>query len=182
MTYGSAVAVREWESEPDAKSWHTQGYAVRIARVRQLRHLCGYVAVPKSHPWWGLRWDSRVTPIAPQRFGVDEGEPDKTSVLGTFIEALRQDEDEANNTSLDTAIEVHGGITYGALADDGEHWELGFDCGHYTDVIPGCFDLSPSYGEMVESGGARYRDMDYVTAEVERLALQLRRVEERGTR
>ena len=84
-------------------------------------------------------------------------------------------------------VSVHGGLTYadkchGAVChvplegEDGNVWWLGFDCGHFRDMMPG-FE-----GEMNKHLPNRqsksksqdmYRDADYVRAEVNRLADQL---------
>lgn len=71
-------------------------------------------------------------------------------------------------------VDVHGGLTYSDrcsghichVAQPGEPdavWWLGFDCAHL-------FDVWPLYGDDHE---AEYRNIAYVTAEVERLAAQL---------
>lgn len=80
-------------------------------------------------------------------------------------------------------VEVHGGLTYGSLRlvedirggeDLPDHGRLlmwfGFDCAHYMDYVP-C--LSTPYGSD-GSDGLVYRDLAYVTAEVTRLAAQLK--------
>jgi len=72
-------------------------------------------------------------------------------------------------------LEVHGGLTYSqhcrenichkpAEGEPDDVWWLGFDCGHYGDLIPCYKDLNPDF---------EYRDMNYVKAEVEGLADQL---------
>lgn len=38
-------------------------------------------------------------------------------------------------TEYDAPWEVHGGVTYGKLDRDGR-WTLGFDCAHYSDMMP----------------------------------------------
>lgn len=80
---------------------------------------------------------------------------------------------------LDDLLNVHGGITFFStcggdelgfcpiFSEDQEEttrW-VGFDCAHADDLIPG---YSCSNGT--------YRDIDYVSAEVQRLAVQLRAV------
>lgn len=78
----------------------------------------------------------------------------------------------------DEAFEVHGGVTYGAPCDEtgkichvaqpGEpdevHW-IGFDCAHAGDLCPGMKELR--FNDWT------YRDVNYVRAEVERLAEQV---------
>lgn len=82
----------------------------------------------------------------------------------------------------DVDVDVHGGLTYAAPCDGNEEtgichvpgpgepdpvWWFGFDCGHAFDLMPGM----PADLAMIES--AVYRDVNYVTAETERLAKQL---------
>lgn len=84
---------------------------------------------------------------------------------------------------------VHGGLTYSdrcagrichvpAEGEPDDVWWLGFDCAHAHDLIPTIF------AGVVRSGGAlphdAYRDIAYVTAEVNDLAEQLAKLE--GTR
>lgn len=64
-------------------------------------------------------------------------------------------------------LDVHGGVTFSEMGD-GEslpagYWWIGFDCAHLGDLCPGFHG----------SGDGVYRDMTYVTAETERLAVQL---------
>jgi hypothetical protein len=39
----------EWETEPDFKEGKYLGYSYNIKRHPEMKHLCGYVVVPKSH-------------------------------------------------------------------------------------------------------------------------------------
>lgn len=84
----------------------------------------------------------------------------------------------------DVSVDVHGGITYGSacaghichVPEPGEPdhvWWLGFDCAHSFDAVPGeiAWDRKHGYATRGE-----YRDVDYVTAEVEKLAAQLARM------
>jgi len=75
----------------------------------------------------------------------------------------------------DVDAEVHGGLTYSGecagkichVAKEGEPehvWWLGFDCAHYG-------DLSPGFTDGLGRDGV-YRDMEFVTREVEQLAEQ----------
>lgn len=42
-----------WDHEPDGGLWTYLGYPCAIKRNPTLGHLCGYVGVPESHPWYG---------------------------------------------------------------------------------------------------------------------------------
>lgn len=96
--------------------------------------------------------------------GVPEGHP----AYGKRYDAVEAD--------------VHGGLTYakecaGPICHEKvdsapEVWWLGFDCSHYSDLMPG------SYGDQgFMSAFGVYRDQVYVRAECERLADQLRSLE-----
>lgn len=80
-------------------------------------------------------------------------------------------------------VEVHGGLTYSdkcqetATEDNGichvpapgrEHniWWLGFDCAHSQDVCP-------AYEARFHDERGTYKDIEYVTAQVEALAAQV---------
>ncbi|WP_201750180.1 hypothetical protein [Tautonia marina] len=138
----------DWESEPDKKQWLDQatGYPCLIVRG-PLGALCGYVGVSKDHP----------------HFGKDYEVPN---------------------------VEVHGGLTFAGAcqpnADEARHichkvdgedhvWWFGFDCAHYRDYVPGMRSIRRE-AEMVDPFGGfeRYRNLAYVTGEVESLAQQLK--------
>lgn len=75
-------------------------------------------------------------------------------------------------------VDVHGGLTYGSMCDEGGHichvpqngrphdvfW-LGFDCSHSS-------DLAPAYDHKYSTSGT-YKELEYVIAEVRSLANQL---------
>lgn len=65
-------------------------------------------------------------------------------------------------------ISVHGGLTYARA--EGDYWYLGFDCAHYKDRVPG---YSPAMSGGSANSSYPYRDIEYVTKEVTRLAVYL---------
>lgn len=137
-----------WQDEPDRVEWRCKGtprLACLIVRADMTGALCGYVGVPEGHPWHGA--------------GVGF-----------------------------TGANVHGGVTYGAPCDVGGHicheprlgepadvWWIGFDCGHYYDVLPGTNALLARVGLPWPDMGGTYRTVSYVRAEVESLARQAQR-------
>jgi hypothetical protein len=87
----------------------------------------------------------------------------------------------------DIHAEVHGGLTFAGKCrpgdeaetichlvsegEDDEVWWLGFDCSH-------AFDFMPKMGIIFgHDDKCVYRDMDYVTKEIENLAIQLKQAE-----
>jgi hypothetical protein len=91
---------------------------------------------------------------------------------------------------MDDKISVHGGITYSAysqgrichveLKNDPEKvWWVGFDCSHAQDMAPALNEFTYSLrGTIKERTQGTYRDIAYVTQEVEQLADQLAAVKE----
>jgi hypothetical protein len=79
--------------------------------------------------------------------------------------------------------DVHGGLTYAAACaghichvpapgEPDDVWWLGFDCGHAFDITPRF--MSPALAEIIRRSPLEhaYHTIDYVKAEVERLADQ----------
>lgn len=49
------TSLPEWLTEPNSKEWVSQaGLTCKINRA-SFGHLCGYVILPKSHPFYGLK-------------------------------------------------------------------------------------------------------------------------------
>lgn len=138
-----------WMTEPDRVDWTTEaGLPGLILRTRS-GHLCGYVAVLPGHPYHGVEYNAGDYPKSP------EGE-----------------------------INVHGGLTYSGKCSGNichvpkpgkpdDVWWFGFDCAHSGDWHPS--DYAPYLGNLrsMPGGFNQYRDVPYVTREVERLAKQL---------
>lgn len=140
----------EWLAEPDKKQWKdaATGLPCLIVRSSMSGALCGYVGVSQGHPYFGKDYDN-----AP--------------------------------------VDVHGGLTFGGKcqeevnecegvchkAPEGEDdvWWLGFDTAHITyDLAPA---ISASLGKLGHSElfkGCTYKNLAYVTAQVESLAAQLK--------
>jgi hypothetical protein len=105
-------------------------------------YLCGYVKVEAGHPWRGCRYD-------------------------------------------DIDVEVHGGVTFAeedvpceAEGPDTGYW-VGFDCCHAGDAPDAKYVTNPKYGHDVSHyvrvmhfEGGTAKDVPYVRAECECLALQ----------
>ena len=73
---------------------------------------------------------------------------------------LTEDSDYYGVEYDDIRVDCHGGLTYGSKDDD--HWVIGFDCAHLTDLQPG-YDIH----------GGEYRTMDYVMNECESICEQI---------
>lgn len=140
-----------WSAEPDRVEWrHSSGLICLIRRAPISGALCGYVGVPPTHPLYG------------------------------------KDREE-----LDGLLRAHGGISYASRCDgtichvpkagesDDVYW-IGFDCSHAHDLAP--FMLKGSLVDMWRRSSRshesffdswEYRDLTYVRAATELLAIQL---------
>lgn len=134
-----------WQDEPDKRQWldETTGLPCLIVRHKRGGHLCGYVGVPKDHPYHGKHYDAD---------GID------VDVHGglTFASACSHG-DEASTV----CHRVEDG-------EDDNVWWLGFDTAHLGDLSPGYATFQRGLDD-----GSSYRDFTYVQRECERLAKQL---------
>lgn len=86
----------------------------------------------------------------------------------TYNELYEEDD------NWDAAPDVHGGWTYshdGGDDDGGKFTIFGFDCGHAGDLSPGMTDMQ--FAEDI------YRDIAFVTAQLERAAEQFKQRKEK---
>ncbi len=148
-----------WKTEPDWMQWQHAGYACLIVRHPRLGHLCGYVGVDAAHPFYGRSYN-------------------------------------------DCDVEVHGGLTYAAkcqghichLPDSGmpdDVWWLGFYAAHLDDLSPAIVVGETGKNRLLPQELAEklrvindrdllenhYRDLAYMRAETEHLAVRLRDVD-----
>lgn len=157
-----------WASEPDTKIWEHAGLRCRITRHPSLKHLCGYVGVPEGHPAYRLHYSTEKPELFAALKAKRESEPiGKEPSFMLMIDALFKGE---VTPCLASVIDVHGGVTYADAdcpghPDDGAGWWIGFDCNHCDDYAPGMPHFLAEHGT--------YRDLEYVTAQTNKLAEQL---------
>lgn len=101
-----------WVDEPDKKQWRDEETGLPCLIVRNVHvsgALCGYVGVPKGHPYYGWDYDALC--------GVD--------VHGglTFANKCQEEQNDFE------------GICHKNDTDD-DIWWLGFDCAHCYDLVP----------------------------------------------
>ena len=162
-----------WMEEPDRVDWVFEGMMCRAERQDNRGHLCGYIGVPPGHPTHGHGYDDDETNYIEIHGGVtfgnhfNAGDEDEQ-----FAELLRHWEQEGFDT-----------------VSPGEIWWIGFDCTHaydYSDMASGDDSL---FGKAMAKAGYPigdpnehevYRNINYVIAETEKLARQLRQGGENG--
>ena len=76
-------------------------------------------------------------------------------------------------------VRVHGGLTFSGKFNNVEEiykdvWWFGFDCAHFMDIVPQLREMFLSRSGAKEGG--TYKDIGYVTSEVESLALQFQKI------
>lgn len=148
-----------WTDEPDEIHWRSSASGYPLLMWRNMTGgWCGYVGLPPGHPLADIHYDS---------------------------------------SELYAAISVHGGLTFGGRLEPShdsvqippeylEHWWIGFDCGHFGDVMPAMEALTstvrpPAVRRMIDRlfenfGEGRWREtyktVDDVRLMVEDLAEQ----------
>lgn len=158
----NAVLKRDWIT--------AAGYRAVVLKVRG--HNNGYVAIPESHPLFGVDYSSPATCLT---FPADEP-IGKRGVVQLFF--------SSGEPRPDVVFNVHGGLTYASdrlsqvpVLEDEKLWWYGFDCAHYGDAnSPEYLEaqrvLYPDMPFMWQADGV-YRTEEYVVAECESLADQL---------
>lgn len=135
-----------WEyaqNEPDKKQWQHKNGLACLIVRNPMGALCGYVGVPKEHPCYNKPYDE-----------VD--------------------------------VDVHGGLTFSdpcyesdnpakgiCHISEEEVWWLGFDCAHCYDITPKPIPGFTPFWKDPLFGDCTYKDFEYVTNEVNKLAVQL---------
>lgn len=158
---------RPWFQEDNKVDFEAEGYRCAMRRG-PVGAWCGYVGIPKSHPWYGKSYTEEVKPsmdMLSQRDPLDHGPID-------LLCMVLSNKDPCESLAITLCLRVHGGLTWAdnhhACGEPDGLWWFGFDCAHAGDLCPGMFSY-PHPGDV-------YRDQQYVVAEVQSLAAQLARV------
>ena len=69
-------------------------------------------------------------------------------------------------------LEVHGGITFAEPTKEGK-WQIGFDCAHYDDVVPGSDVALFGSSDYSTYKDITYKDMWFVKSELMQLVDQI---------
>lgn len=172
---------KPWEDEPNYEEGTTAvGLPYNIVRQNTMKHLCGYVGVPKSHPLYGVDYmDSHpsLEAMMTAKDGNSLEQEINSNPMTTLLGML-----DGWPASPIHAFEVHGTVTYSGWGDQEEgsdYWYFGFDCAHLHDLVPGYFDSDSHIAPLAPQlfADSVYRDIDYVRRQCEQLAMQLIQVE-----
>jgi hypothetical protein len=145
-------STNEWDSEPDRKHWidAESGLDCLIIRNELGRKgaLCGYVGVPKGHPWHGKDHDD-----------ID------ADVHGGLTFAAACGGKICHDEKIETVANA-------------DVWWLGFDCAHAGDFVPGLAQLKQLLDPLAGPRffkNTTYKNFAYVEAECRSLAAQAKR-------
>lgn len=152
--------------EPDYVDGCAFGLPIHMRR-NHAKAWCGYVGIPRGHPFFGLSFSDRV-PVNRGTILVKDQSP-----MALFIEAFHK---EDGHVALDILLDCPGGVTWGAnhVPLGGGlpgYWYLGFDCSHYNDLSPK--DMVQGLIEDMSWRSGTYRDYDFTLAACRKLAEQL---------
>lgn len=155
---GPWTGEEDFEAIRDAET----GYLYNIRRNSWSGNLCGYVALPETHPLYEKPYMEPAECLEEAleaRRDMPLGEtPGLSLMLGAIL----------GNVEASPAIvfDVHGGITFSGRFKNSPEYFYGFDCGHHGDLQP----AQPNWGGV-------YRDFNFVREECLKLARQLKAVE-----
>lgn len=163
-----------WDDEPDDDKFVHAELACQIHRQNYPGTLCGYVAVPKAHPYYGkqtmevtsLNAHGGITYAEHNTFGhpvtIAYAEKKAASVTGISPSWYK---DMANWER------EHAGEPKSITLEGMDLWWFGFDCSHLYDYQPATPESVRGFGWR--EPGQSYADWQYVRREVELLAEQL---------
>lgn len=145
----------EWTSEPDKRQWKDEetGYPCLIVRAESTGSLCGYIGISKGHPLFDKSYDDAEVTV---HGGL------------TFSDRCQPSHDESR------------GICHIDPSNDNVWW-FGFDCAHFMDYNPAMEALLKTFADRPQRPPCMpkdiYRNIAYVTSEVQSLAQQLKALE-----
>lgn len=152
------------------KDWTTKAGLRAVVLFIHGSHHCGYVALPKDHPLYGVSYSEKHPAL--RREALEHVPLGKRGILPVFCDAMKG---ESEHVAPDVFFDVHGGITYadggdGYPVDGADLWWFGYDCSHAGDL------RQRDIGTDREDSDSVFRDADYCEAECESLAAQLESV------
>jgi len=173
-----AIKPREegpWRMEAEKIAWTdaATGLQCIIRRDKRKGHLCGYVAVPASHPMYGWR------EIAMAGVGITvHGGLDYASECQHYEhESLSVCHPTAAERAVMRAMAERNAAHWRRARED-ELWWVGFSCDQVYDRVPKPDRHSNAANAASGTFDAEYRDEGYVRRQCESLAAQLHAVAE----
>jgi hypothetical protein len=159
------------KSEGDHEEWlyeRNEKYKCHIQRNTSMGVWCGYVAVPRGHPCFGMHYDA-----------IHDKYPD-LDVHGelTYAEPL----DNPTDFNFDDSREERERKKLEA-SQKADYWELGFDCGHADDIVPHMRDMADRFARLItntietKAQTITYKNKTWVINETNELAEQLLQIE-----
>ncbi len=135
-----------WQDEPDKEVWIDPATDLDcMVHRNRLGGWCGYVGVPRTHPYYGHDYDD------------DDVDVDVHGGL-TYGAPCQEDGPLCHVPAPGRPADV---------------WWFGFDCGHLCDYLPGLMAAERALGHPAPPFDYIYRDLAYVRAETVELAAQL---------
>lgn len=121
-------------------SWITDAGLPAVIIIGSTGHRCGYVAVSKLSPLYGVAYDKQIPQITKEM--TEQTTLGSKSPILAITASCGADDENSIRRSLDIIINVHGGLTYSGKSNgypvklDKPGWWFGYDCGHYGDDEP----------------------------------------------
>lgn len=137
--------MQEWELEPNIRYGKYRNYKWMILRHQHMGHLCGYVAFRPNSPYYEVGYDT-----IPCRLIECHGGPTFAGRFEFKTLSKRMTDDEK--------------VAFRKFFN-GKDWWLGFDCGHYEDLIP--------FMDLGICKTSRYRNMEYCEKEIQSMIGQV---------
>lgn len=160
--------VGPWTTEPDRLEWKIHGLTCLVARNPFMLNWCGYVGIPKEHPYHGVEYDHNDGDNPVEKLDVHGGVTYSNHCSHFICHTTDEEEDDL-------------------------FW-IGFDCAHFDDIVPELDMLraerkDPLYidieslekqlgmdGDKNKTWGKTYKDFFYITQQTQYLAKQLAEV------
>jgi hypothetical protein len=142
---GGLLPAGPWNDEPDRVEFEYAGMPCLVVRNSQ-GAWCGYVAVPRDHPWHCVNYDN-----------VKPAEGDYVEVHGGL-----------------TYSAFGPGVSQQPGVEPNDVWWIGFDCNHSGDLS--AYDIIQCGSSARDDGMwiSYYRTVEYAQSHVKKLAEQVK--------
>lgn len=134
--------IKEWLSEPNRMEFKHNGFHCLLNRGPS-GAWCGYVAIPKGHPWHEMDYSD-----------------------------IHQMYELEVHGGLTYSEPCQGEICHKTKTND-EVWWIGFDCAHAGDFCPGTHEALKKLGYNFHTSMDTYKNKEYVIRETIKLCNQV---------